>query len=92
MKLPHTEVKFHPKVKSQTGLSSLRVSCKHPLSLLNHIVHKLVTSFRGLYGKRWDIMVQQVEGISAYSKHGLSDSKNGQLVLSVIGVYQKYIK
>ena len=29
MKLPHTEVKFYPKVKSQTGLSSLRVSCKH---------------------------------------------------------------
>ena len=31
MKLPHTEVKFYPKVKSQTGLSSLRVSCKHGL-------------------------------------------------------------
>ena len=28
MKLPHTEVKFYPEVKSQTGLSSLRVSCK----------------------------------------------------------------
>ena len=28
MKLPHTEVKFDPKVKSQTGLSSLRVSRK----------------------------------------------------------------
>ena len=92
MKLPHTEVKFHPKVKSQTGLSSLRVSCKHALSLLNHIVHKLVSSFRGLYGKRWDIMFQHVDGMSAYSKHGLSDSKNGRLVLSLIGVYQKYFK
>ena len=28
MKLPYTEVKFYPEVKSQTGLSSLRVSCK----------------------------------------------------------------
>ena len=28
MKLPNTEVKFYPEVKSQTGLSSLRVPCK----------------------------------------------------------------
>ena len=28
MKLPHTEVKFYPEFKSQTSLSSLRVSCK----------------------------------------------------------------
>ena len=28
MKLPHTEVKFYPEVKSQTDLSSLWVSCK----------------------------------------------------------------
>ena len=34
MKLPHTEVKFYPEVKSQTGLSSLRVSCKRALCLL----------------------------------------------------------
>ena len=27
----HTEVKFYPEVKSQTGLSSLRVSCKRAL-------------------------------------------------------------
>ena len=32
MKLPHTEVKFYPEVKSQTGLSSLRVSCKRALN------------------------------------------------------------
>ena len=31
MKLPHTEVKFYHEVKSQTGLSSLRVSCKRAL-------------------------------------------------------------
>ena len=32
MKLPHTEVKFYPEVKSQTGLSSLRVLCKRAVS------------------------------------------------------------
>ena len=32
MKLPCTEVKFYPEVKSQTGLSSLQVSCKCALS------------------------------------------------------------
>ena len=31
MKLFHTEVKFYPEVKSQIGLSSLRVSCKRAL-------------------------------------------------------------
>ena len=31
MKLPHTEMKFYLEVKSQTGLSSLRVSCKRAL-------------------------------------------------------------
>ena len=31
MKLPHTEVKFYPEVKSQTGLSSLQVSYKRAL-------------------------------------------------------------
>ena len=34
MKLPHTEVKFYPEVKSQTGLSSVRVSCKRALRYL----------------------------------------------------------
>ena len=33
MKLPHTKVKFYPEVKSQTGLSSLWVSCKRALRL-----------------------------------------------------------
>ena len=32
MKLAHTEVKFYPEEKSQTGLSSLSVSCKRALS------------------------------------------------------------
>ena len=30
-KLPHTEVRFYPEVKSQTVLSSLRVSCNRAL-------------------------------------------------------------
>ena len=38
MKLPHTEVKFYPKVKSQTGLSSLRVSCERALRLLKSVI------------------------------------------------------
>ena len=33
MKLPYTKVKIHTKVKSQTGLSSLQVSCKVLLEL-----------------------------------------------------------
>ena len=39
-------------------------------------------------------MVPYVEGMRAYSKHGLSDYKNGkrELVLSLIGIYQKYFK
>ena len=34
MKLPDTEVKFYPEVKSQAGLSSLRASCKYALTTL----------------------------------------------------------
>ena len=32
MKLPHTEMKVYPEVKSKTGLSSLQVSCKRALT------------------------------------------------------------
>ena len=35
MKLLCIEVKFYPEVKSQTGLSSLRVSCKRALNDIN---------------------------------------------------------
>ena len=48
MKLPYTKMKFHPEVKSQTRLSSLRVSCKRALnqrtlsSLLNEIISFLL--------------------------------------------------
>ena len=33
MKLPHTEVKFYPEMKSQTDLNSLQVSCKRAHSV-----------------------------------------------------------
>ena len=39
MKLPYTEAKFCPKIKSQTGLSWLQVSCKCAQSLLNLCNH-----------------------------------------------------
>ena len=35
MKLPDTEVKFYPEVRSQTSLISLRVPCKHALSFIS---------------------------------------------------------
>ena len=38
MKLPYIEVKFYPEVKSQTGLSSLRVSCKRALRKMDFSV------------------------------------------------------
>ena len=37
-------------------------------------------------------MIEQVEGMWAYSKHGLSDSKNCQFALSLIGIDQKCLK
>ena len=49
----------------------------------------LVTSFRGLYGTRRDIMVQHVKVCALINTHGLSDSKNGQFMLSLIGIYKK---
>ena len=42
VKLPDTEVKFYPEVKSQTGLSLFRVSCKCVLTLiLDTVLRKL---------------------------------------------------
>ena len=45
IKLPHTEVKFYPEVKSLTGLSSLRVSCKCALNLAIFIRTKKLLFF-----------------------------------------------
>ena len=40
--LPHTEGKFYPEVKSQTGLSSLPVSCKRALMLISKKSYPIV--------------------------------------------------
>ena len=42
MKLPYTEVKLYPEVKSQTGLSSLWVSCKCAQNVHQHWWHHLL--------------------------------------------------
>ena len=41
IKLPYTEVKFYPEVKSQASLSSLRVSCKRAQNAHQHWWHHL---------------------------------------------------
>ena len=62
MKLPHTEVKFYSEVKSQTGLSSLRVSCKCALIHLHSIMvfHEILdfviaVPLKKLVSRRWFI-------------------------------------
>ena len=51
MKLPYTEVKFYPEVKSQTSLSSLRVSCKHAFLI----------SANNLFINTWKIRVIEIK-------------------------------
>ena len=46
MKLPHTKVKFYPEVKSQTGLSSLWVSCKRALMGVDFICQLPVINYQ----------------------------------------------
>ena len=67
MKLPYTEVKFYPEVKSQTGLSLFLVSCKRALKksilirqqffdhlVIIHYLQQLVYSNHGLfYLRKW---------------------------------------
>ena len=48
MKLPYTEVKRYPEVKSQTGLSSLRVSCKRALNDSFYFLSDIPRLFRYL--------------------------------------------
>ena len=58
MKLPYTEVKFYPEVKSQTGLSSLRVSCKRALNQ-----HKITVALKQTLP---NVYTSLVESISNY--------------------------
>ena len=51
MKLPYREVKFYPEVKFQTGLSSLRVSCKRVPSYQNG--GKILSIEKPSIGRRW---------------------------------------
>ena len=54
MKLPHTEVKFYPEVKSQTSLSSLRASCKRALkSDMSALVLPYATNYIRVLQKPW---------------------------------------
>ena len=58
MKLPYIKVKFYPKVKSQTGLSSLRVSCKrtHRFSftlVLHHCPSRLVRRIKFVFCEKF---------------------------------------
>ena len=50
IKLPHTKIKFYPEMKSQTGLSSLWVSCNHAVrfSIFYVIIKRvpIVTNFK----------------------------------------------
>ena len=62
MKLPHTEVKFYPEVKSQTGLSSLWVSCKRALRkkhcfrlIKNYYVSMCIRMLRNNFWKGFEI-------------------------------------
>ena len=45
MKLPHTEVRFYPEMKSQTGLSSPRVSCKRALRNILNLLCQVTQDF-----------------------------------------------
>ena len=57
MKLRHTEVKFYPELKSQTGLSSLRVSCKRalraPVLEVNWIASLISTNCGATFVTKW---------------------------------------
>ena len=46
MKLLYIEVNFYPEVKSQTHLSSLRVSCKRALSKMDFSVECFTNNFK----------------------------------------------
>ena len=57
MNLPHTEVKFYPEVKSQTGLSSLRVSCKRTHRYRKTQFMFLIYNFHQFYSFNFNVSV-----------------------------------
>ena len=74
MKLPHTEVKFYPEV--QTGLSSLRVSCKHALTfMLHHGIHGFLQLGRRLRVISNEISNENIENFANISKATFAPSE-----------------
>ena len=64
MKLLHTEVKFYPEAKFQTGLSSLRVSCECALSVAQSSHNLYFRHVRlNLLKEGHSIMVQSPDGL-----------------------------
>ena len=63
MKLPYTKVKFYPEVKSQTGLSSLRVSRKRAL-----IDKKLIKNLN----VNWFLKIWLSIPLSVWIKNGIT--------------------
>ena len=78
MKLPHTEVKFYPEVKSQTGLSSLRVSCKRALRTGESL------------DTRIDAFIKSLKPL--LSQHGIVKSLNSLSWLSYLGTLSSNLK
>ena len=67
MKLPDTEVKFYPEVRSQTSLTSLRVPCKCALSFISKqgFIQAILMSVIGhkklnLAIKLWNLILQYI--------------------------------
>ena len=60
MKLPHIEVKFYPDVKSQTDLSSLRVSCKRALRCFTQVQFKSFSHWENTSGKFFKVNNQDI--------------------------------
>ena len=69
MKLPHTEVKFYSEVKSQTGLSSLRVSCKRVLKSY-YVKEKVIPLREVLSNAPIDVLCEdETKQVSSFPDH-----------------------
>ena len=87
IKLPDTEVKFHPKVKSQTGLSSLRVLCKRALSLNDDERKKLIDSIKTCAYETSKDLASEKEEIK-YNKY----NKTMQIMINIDAISKGYVK
>ena len=87
IKLPNTEVKFHPKLKSQTGLSSLRVSCKCGLSSNDDERMKLIDSIKTYAYETSKDLASEKEEIK-YNKY----NKTMQIIINIDAISKGYVK